>query len=303
MLDDYAMTQPLAYKLLKNTIKKNRCSHAYIIETNGTLDALDFSISFSKYLFCPHNYTNKNVCGDCNICHQIEIGSYFELKIINPEGLWIKKEQIKDLEEEFKKKSLLGNKKIYIINHADQMNVAASNTLLKFLEEPEENIIAILIVDNIYNLLPTIISRCQIIPLKSNQIFENSGLGNISQEEMGLKIDCCVKFVSYFEKYEAETICKINSLWMKNFKDKENLIQGLTIMIDFYKAILDYKLSITNENFKSYSDLINLIEKNNTINNICDKIDVIFKAREKVKFNANAALLMDKLIIDLERIK
>lgn len=303
MLDDYAMTQPLAYKLLKNTIKKNRCSHAYIIETNGTLDALDFSISFSKYLFCPYNYTNKNVCGDCNICHQIEIGSYFELKIINPEGLWIKKEQIKDLEEEFKKKSLLGNKKIYIINHADQMNVAASNTLLKFLEEPEENIIAILIVDNIYNLLPTIISRCQIIPLKSNQILENSVLGNISQEEMGLKIDCCVKFVSYLEKYKAETICKINSLWMKNFKDKENLIQGLTIMIDFYKAILDYKLSITNENFKSYSDLINLIEKNNTINNICDKIDIIFKAREKVKFNANAALLMDKLIIDLERIK
>ena len=44
MLDDYALVQPLAYKMLKNTIKKNRCSHAYIIETNGTLEALEFSI-------------------------------------------------------------------------------------------------------------------------------------------------------------------------------------------------------------------------------------------------------------------
>lgn len=39
--------------MLKNTIKKNRCSHAYIIETNGTENALEFAKSFSKYLFCP----------------------------------------------------------------------------------------------------------------------------------------------------------------------------------------------------------------------------------------------------------
>ena len=43
MLDDFELTQPLAHKMLKNTIKKNRCSHAYIIETNGTENALEFA--------------------------------------------------------------------------------------------------------------------------------------------------------------------------------------------------------------------------------------------------------------------
>lgn len=305
MLDDYALVQPLAYKMLKNTIKKNRCSHAYIIETNGTLEALEFSISFSKYLFCPFNYTNNEKCGNCNQCHQIDNRNYLELKIIEPDGLWIKKDQVKEIEHEFREKSLLGNKKIYIINHADKMNVAAANTILKFLEEPENDIIALLIVDNIYNLLPTIISRCQIIPLKAKNLENNYNIAerNISQEELNEKIDNCIKFISYFEKYKLDAICKINSLWSKSFKEKENFILGLTIMIDFYKAVLDYKLNIKNENFSFQSEVIKEIEKNNTINNICDKINVIFKAREKVKFNANSALIMDKLIIELERIK
>ena len=305
MLDDYALMQPLAYKMLKNTIKKNRCSHAYIIETNGTLEALEFSISFSKYLFCPFNYTNKEKCGNCSQCHQIDNRNYLELKIIEPDGLWIKKDQVKELEQEFREKSLLGNKKIYIINHADKMNVAASNTILKFLEEPENDIVALLIVDNIYNLLPTIISRCQIIPLKSKNLGNDYNIigKNISQEELDIKIDNCVNFISYFEKYKLDALCKINSLWLKSFKEKENLILGLTIMMDFYKSILDYKLNLKNENFISIIETIKEIEKNNTINNICDKINVIFKAREKIKFNANSSLIMDKLIIELERIK
>lgn len=304
MLDDYALTQPLAYKILKNTIKKNRCSHAYIIETNGTLEALDFSISFSKYLFCPFNYTNKEKCGHCNQCHQIDSNNYLELKIIEPDGMWIKKNQVKELEQEFREKSLVGNKKIYIINHADKMNIAASNTILKFLEEPENDIIALLIVDNIYNLLPTIISRCQIIPLKTLSIENNYNVEkNILQEIIEERKEFCAQFVSYFEKYKLDAMCKINSLWFKHFKEKENMNLGLTIMMDFYKAILDYKLQINNENFISQKEIIAEIAKNNTINNICDKINVIFKSREKIKFNINSLLLMDKLIIELERIK
>lgn len=303
MLDDFNASQPLAYKILKNTIKKNRCSHAYIIETNGTEDALEFSISFSKYLFCPHNYTNKEKCGNCTQCHQIDTDNFLELKIINPDGMWIKKNQVKELEEEFKNKSLLGNKKIYIINHADQMNVVAANTILKFLEEPENNIIAILLVDNIYNLLPTIISRCQTISLRKNSLGNNYEIDekNISQDDLEFKIEKCVKFVSYFEKYKLDSLCKVNCLWSKYFKEKENLLLGLTIMINFYKRILDYKLGLDNQEFEAYQNIVMEIAKKNKISNICDKINIIFKAREKIKFNANAALLIDKLIIDLGR--
>ena len=75
----------------------------------------------------------------------------------------LQKEQLDELQKEFSEKSIFSNKKIYIINHADRLNKSAANSILKFLEEPEENIIAILITDNIYQLLDTIVSRCQII--------------------------------------------------------------------------------------------------------------------------------------------
>lgn len=301
MLDDYKIEQPIAYKMLKNTIKKNRFSHAYIIETNGTYKALDFSISFAKYLFCPNNYTNNLKCLNCNQCKQIDNNNYLELKIINPDGIWIKKDQLKQLEDEFRNKSMLGNKKIYIINHADQMNVSASNTILKFLEEPEENIFAILIVDNIFNLLPTIISRCQVIKLqnKENNFFDNI----ISQEEMDLKIQNCINFINYFEKNKLDTICKINNLWLKNFKDKEQNLLAFDIIMNIYRGVLDYKLNINNETLKKYEEIISYIANINTISNICDKIKVIFEIREKIKMNANIALQLDKLIISLERIK
>ena len=52
-------------------------------------------------------------------------------------------------------------RKIYIISRADRMNVAAANTLLKFLEEPEGEVTAILLTDSYQSILPTIQSRCQ----------------------------------------------------------------------------------------------------------------------------------------------
>ena len=126
---------------------------------------MDFALSFAKSLICPNCKDGQAECNNCNICKMIDEGNYPELKIVNPDGFWIKKEQLLDLKNEFNKKTIIGNKKIYIINKADRLNVNSANTILKFLEEPEEGIIAILVTENIYQLLNTIISRCQIISL------------------------------------------------------------------------------------------------------------------------------------------
>lgn len=304
MLDDYKDIHPFAYNFLKSIIKNNRCSHAYIIEANGTLDALDFSISFSKYLFCPYNYTNNIKCKNCNQCYQIDNKNFLELKIIEADGNLIKKNQIMSLEYEFKKKSILSNKKIYIINHAEKMNIQSSNTLLKFLEEPSDDIVAILITDNIFNLLPTIISRCQVITLNNKeQKSEYEKKYNKSKEDIDNKIKSCIDFIYYYERYGLDVFGKVNSYWNKNFKDKENIIIGYNILLDFYKSILNYKLGIEDNNFLENSDIIIEISKKNSISNICDKINIIDSAKKKIDINANSALILDKLLIDLERVK
>ena len=70
----------------------------------------------------------------------IDNGNYPDLKIIEPDGNVIKKVQLLSLQEQFKNKSFLNNKMIYVIKEAEKLNDSSGNTILKFLEEPEEDI-------------------------------------------------------------------------------------------------------------------------------------------------------------------
>ena len=165
MLDDYKDTQKISYKIIKNAIESGKLSHAYIVESNGYSKSFDFALSFAKILFCPNHYSNNLNCDNCTQCNNIAKNDFLELKIIDTQSMWIKKENVNELQEIFSRKSVYGNKKIYIINDAEKLNASSSNSILKFLEEPAEGIIAILIVNNINQLLPTIVSRCQVLSL------------------------------------------------------------------------------------------------------------------------------------------
>lgn len=316
MLDDFSLEQNMVYKTLINSVKNNKQSHAYLIETNGYSKGLDLGIAFAKYLLCPNSYSNNKNCGNCSQCMNIDKNEFIELKIIDPEGQWIKKSQLEELQDAFSKKPVVGNKKVYIINKAEKLNVASSNSLLKFLEEPEEGIIAILITENIYQLLSTIVSRCQVLSLKNKMNLDNLStkdklahyLNNnkeaienfINDEESINKIDKVIEFIKYYEKNGINTIIYLNKLWNVYFKEREDIYNAFTIMILFYKDVLNLKIKRNVETFNDYIEDISLVLNNNKLEDITSKINVIINLREKIKFNVNANLLMDKLIIGLE---
>ena len=126
MLDDFMNDQPIAYKILKNSIISNKVSHAYIIESNGYSKSFDLALSFAKYLLCPKSYTNNSKCEDCGQCTSINNNEYIELKIIEADGQWIKKSQLDELQLDFSKKAVLGDKKIYIIHYPKGIEVKYS---------------------------------------------------------------------------------------------------------------------------------------------------------------------------------
>lgn len=317
MLDDFSLEQNIAYKTLINSVKNNKYSHAYLIETNGYSKGLDLGIAFAKYLLCPNSYSNNKKCGNCSQCMNIDKNEFIELKIIDPEGQWIKKSQLEELQDAFSKKSVVGNKKVYIINKAEKLNVASSNSLLKFLEEPEEGIIAILITENMYQLLSTIVSRCQILSLKNKMNLDNLStkdklahyLSNnkedienfINDEESINKIDKVIEFIKYYEENHSNTLIYINKLWNEHFKEKEDIYNGFTMMLLFYKDVLNLKLGKVIDIYTDYVNVVNEIEEKNNLDEITSKINVIMDLREKIKFNINSNLLMDKLIIELGR--
>lgn len=312
MLVDYKEEQPIAYKILKNTIENNKISHAYLFETNGYYNSIPLVFSFVKSLICPNNNIDNSDCEKCQICKMIDDGNFPEVKVVKPDGMWIKKEQLLEMMDEFNKKALIGNKKIYVILEAEKLNKAAANSILKFLEEPEENIIAILVTDNIYQMLSTIISRCQIISLKPYLKLDNventeKALSLILYKEKELseekleQMKAVINFLKYYENHHLDTIVYMNKVWHNFIKTKEDFVLAFEILIMYYKDILNYLLNIPLEYFYSYENDVKEIASKNTILSICQKLKILLEYKEKIKFNVNTNLLMDKLIIELER--
>lgn len=313
MLDGYKDSQPIVYKILKNAIIDDKSSHAYLIETGGFYDSFNFVMSFVKSLLCPLKNLNKNNCGECHQCEVIDSGNFPEIDVIAPDGLWIKKEQLQNLQKEFTTKALIGNKRVYIIKQADRLNKSAANSILKFLEEPDNNIIAILITDNIYSVLTTIRSRCQILRLKSTdiskeplntieklkQIITVNQKDNLTTETLEEKIQKVIEFVNYLEKNHLNTLLYIGKLWNDYITSKEEIEMAYEIMINYYKDILNYSLNQPLEIFELNND-IKMISSNNTQDEICRKINKLVELKELIKYNINSNLLMDKLIMTLE---
>lgn len=299
MLDDYKQTQVISYNILKNSINNQKLSHAYLIETNGNSDGFNFALSFAKALLCPHSYTNCSTCNNCNQCKVIDNNNFIELEIIETGEMWITKDKISKLQNDFNFKPVIGHKKIYIIKEADKIRETLANTLLKFIEEPEEGIIAILITENRDKIINTILSRCQIISLNKN---DNS---NIKIDEMYdfEKVDNAVKFVNFLEKNGLETLLNTIELFHSNYSDRKEYQVAFNIILLYYKDVLNYLIDSDIILFKDYIDKINVIATKNNIDMILKKIDIIINLKNYIKNNINLNLIVDKLIISIEKVK
>lgn len=314
MLDLYRDSQKVVYRILKNSLLKNQLSHAYLFESNGNGQAYDMAIAFAKAIFCPYKYTNYDNCVNCTQCLKIDKNEFSEFTIIEPDGMWIKKEQLDVLQKKFETKGIESDKRIYIINHADKMNASAANSILKFLEEPEPNIIAILITDNRYQLLDTIVSRCQIVNFpnvidKNNMDFitnfraliSNSYIDTIENEELKYYIESVVKFVEYLELHKLDTILCTDKYFHNIFSTKELILFAFDTMILYYKDVIVKKCGIGNLLFNDFLLSLEEVSNMNTDDLLLYKINVLLNLKKNVYVNANTNLLIDRLIIEFNK--
>lgn len=313
MLDMYQDVQPTIYKILTNSLLESKLSHAYLFETNGTSDAYNMAVSFAKSILCPNKYTNNGQCVDCTQCKKIENAEFSELVIIEPNGLWIKKEQTDYIQRLFETKGVESNRRLYIINHADRMNTSAANSILKFLEEPEEGIVAILIADNRYQLLETIRSRCQIVSFNRNTEIDNSTLSQVrknvssnildamTEEELKEKCDIAIKFISYYEENGKDVLLHMEKLFHDVFNTRDLILLAFDIIILYYRDVIALSSNVSNILFKEEKENIIKIKERNNINQLIYKIKKIIEMRKLIVYNVNTNLFMDKLILELEK--
>jgi len=164
-MNDLSNVKKMYINYINNVIRNKKISHAYLIELDNYESDIVYVYNFIKMILCNLEYDELDKSNN-KIIKLIDDGNYPDITVISTDNTVIKKTDILDLQKEFSNKSLYDNKKIYIIYSAEKLNNYSANTILKFLEEPEDNIIAFLLTDNRFNILDTIISRCQILSLK-----------------------------------------------------------------------------------------------------------------------------------------
>lgn len=291
MLDLYKDKQKMAYNIMMNEIKNHKLSHAYLIDENGSNGALAFIKEFIKEILYEENKDVLDEFELMNLYKRIDDGNYPEIKIIEPDGQYIKKGQVIALQQEFSRKSIEGSRRIYIIRDCDKMKAEAANSMLKFLEEPDNNIVAIMTTNNYNSVLKTIISRCQIIKLVGN----NDNIDDSVYKEMALD------FIYNLEMSGLDTVLKIGDIFSdKGFlKDREKVSMLLDKMIDLYYYILKLTSGINLDDSLNWVDKLKTISDKNKQEEIISKIDYLIQVKERVKYNVNINLLIDALIVNI----
>ena len=265
---------------LKKKYEDNKLSHAFLIETNNYELCLSDIKQLLKIVNCPGKY--KIDCTEqCNLCKLIDLLNLPSIIIVEPDGMSIKKQQLNELQEKFSTKPVYSRYNTYIIKDADLMNASASNCMLKFLEEPEDNILGFFITSNKERVIDTIKSRCQIMKI------DYATKGKVDE-----------KIVEYANEYVSRILNNCDLIVNKEFIlpafNTRNEINSLLIVIfDMYMNEISEKYFPGNKK----NDVLSGI----SLEQLKKQIAIIEKTIALNQANVGLELLLDQFVIEMRR--
>jgi len=194
--------EPILHFLEKN-LDNQSFAHAYLFVGPGKIGKTTVAKKFGNFVVCEQfqrlslNDTGvklKNLgCGECNTCRMYSKGLYADFHLLereeNDSGTLkqnISVKQIRELHTHLNKRSFQNSYKVVLIPEAETLSDGASNSLLKFLEEPTQQTMLILVAPDKNMVLPTILSRCQVLqysPVSRETIYQQLLNKDISKNE------------------------------------------------------------------------------------------------------------------------
>ena len=311
MIKEYLKkNQPLFLRIIENEFQSNKIPHAFLLVGQHVEQPLNY---LTMSLICDET----TACEKCIDCQKIMNHQYADIIEYNGQEESIKKKHIEHIQETFKKSSLEGKAKIYIIRNIENSSKEAINSLLKILEEPEEGIYAIFTSKNINKILPTIISRCQVLELKPDNkevlkekliakgyeeekasvlsyiIKDEDDLENLNQDNFDDIMLQAINFVEDLFLYRENLIINTQIHMLKDHKEKENIKLFINLIILALKDMFHVK---QNEKavFCNHVEFFNSLTYDN--NDIIKKIELLLETSYLLDTNANIPLLMDSMM-------
>lgn len=312
------------FQYLKKSFYSKKLSHSYFFIGEEDLGKREIAEEFVKLLNCKTDSRGYNPCNTCSSCRAIEKKICPDFEIIEGEKKEIKISEIRKICEKLNLKPYNSLFKTVIIDNAERLNKEAQNALLKTLEEPWENSILILISSQPEKLVPTIISRTQIIK------FFNVSENRIKEylKEQGLSEEKIKDYLFYSEskpgkiknflknpeelKKQKKIISDIIKIKKNNFAFRFNYIKEIYQDEKFVEKFLSSSLFYFRQlllaklipSISIYSERLGI--DRNSLENSCysfKKIKEIIKEIEKVKFLTSKTDINLRLSLELLMLK
>ncbi len=317
-----------AVKMLHQHAARGEFRHAYLFCGPPGLGRRTLALRFAQALNCSTPLAPGVPCGTCRDCKQIDGMRHPDINVIqaDAEGGTLKVDQVREVQHSLSLKPYQVNYRIALFLRFQEANDNAANALLKTLEEAPAHAVLILTADNPEQLLPTIISRCEILRLRplpvatvEMDLIERGVeperarlLAHISGGRPGYARSL-VDDASLLEKRE-ERLDDLQSLLPaarvekfsyaeKLAKDKDAMRQAILIWLSYWRDVM---LRVAQAN----TPLVN-IDRNMEIEFLASRLDLPTVRRvvgsletvlEKMERNVNSRLLAEVLLMDWPKV-
>jgi len=282
---DKLVGQELAKKIISQTLRKKGEIYNFLFFGPDGVGKRKTALLLAKSLLCP-----EGGCEICPVCQKIDFFTFHDFSLIVPITAQIRDEeiheytrqfanpnnttrleekttitidQIRELQANLKFRPIGSQRRVVVILDVDRMNKYAANCFLKTLEEPPPGTVFILTASRLYSVMPTIRSRCQLVPfryLRGNEIreiletafgeigqipFDDFGLGSISETLLIAKSNYLTAALEIFKKSPLSTT---SILKLVETYEKRSVLDLIYILLILYRTAILVKLGYTPTN-------------------------------------------------------
>lgn len=188
---DSIFGQPKVREFFRATISSGRVTHAYLFTGPAGSNKTAAAYAFAQAIICK-----DHGCGECDDCKRAQRRAHPDIRYYAPEGVHgYLVEQIRTIVADSMLAPIRARCKVYILDRVDLLGTQAANAFLKTLEEPPEGVVFILLGRTHEAVLPTIVSRCQVVPFRHIPATQAAGIVSqntgTSPEFARISIEAC----------------------------------------------------------------------------------------------------------------
>jgi DNA polymerase III subunit delta' len=317
-----------AVNMLKKHVINGTARHAYLFAGPPGLGRRTLALRFAQALNCPTPLESGVPCRQCRDCKQIESMHHTDLAIIqaDTEGGTLKVDQIREVRRMLTLKPYQAKYRVALFLRFQEANDNAANALLKTLEEAPSYAVLILTADNPEQLLPTILSRCEVLrlrPLKFEEVQKaleirglDTGRAKLMAHLSGGRFGYAFRLIEddfLLEKREErlnDLQTLISASRVEKFayadklaRDKESMRQAVLVWLSYWRDVML-------RTAQAETPLVNM-DRNVEIEDLAGQLDLAVARRmvsgledvlEKMERNVNSRLLAEVLLLDLPKL-